>query len=209
MGRVFSTFLQGLAVTAPVVFTVYVLVASVRWLDRVMFGLVESWFGESVSTFWGLGAITALGMIYLIGLLMRLYLFRKLVGVTEKLFGRVPLVKTLYGSIRDLLQFFQQGGSRPAGKAVKVELGPHAHMIGITTSQDPDTGRVGVYLPLSYQIGGFLVYMPPHLAKGLDMDVETALKLVLTGGMGSSSSESQAEIRFTRELPVPDEKDLE
>ncbi len=189
MRRVIITWLEGLAVCVPVLFTIWVLVTSVTWLDDIMFG----WFGESVPAFWGVGAMMAMGLIYLVGLATRLYLFQKILALAEAAIGRLPLVKTLYGSVRDMLQFFRTGSGRPTGAAVRIQFDDDTHMLGITTTEDTESNRVGVYLPLSYQIGGFLVYFPRERLTPLDMDVESALKLVLTGGMGTSVSSEASE----------------
>ncbi|MFT5432461.1 MAG: putative membrane protein [Myxococcota bacterium] len=186
MRRHFGTFLQGLAVVVPVVFTIYVFYASVAWLDHAMFRLL----GDSVRQIPGLGAVLALALVYIVGLLTRVYLFQRFVRFAENLIGRVPLLKTLYGSVRDLFQFFGKGDSKPNGYAVKVQVNEDSHIIGIVTKDDPEEALVGVYLPLSYQIGGYLVYMPRERISRLPIDVETALKLVLTGGMGATTTGS-------------------
>ena len=173
--------LQGMAVIVPVGVTIWIVWAVVAFVDHVMVAL----FGDPV--FWvpGLGLVLALGIIYLVGLLTRWYLFRSAVDLAETIIGRVPLVKTLYGSVRDMLKFFGRGaGQQPTGRTVRVELAEQAHMLGITTTEDAGGDRVGVYLPLSYQIGGFLVYIERSRLRTLDMDVETALKLIMTGGLG-------------------------
>lgn len=185
MRRHFGIFLQGIAIVAPVIVTIWVVYAAAMWLDRLMRLMLGDWLPE-LPLF---GALFAFACIWLIGLLSRLYLFETLVHVAEDAIGRVPLVKTLYGSIRDLLQYFGKDAStHPKGETVRIDLTPDAHIIGITTTEDPETGRVGVYLPLSYQIGGYLVYMPREKMTRLDMNVEAALKHVLTGGMASEST---------------------
>lgn len=186
MRRHFGTFLQGLAVVVPVIFTIYVFYETVAWLD----GLMASLLGGTVLLVPGLGTILALGLIYVVGLLTRVYIFQRLVTSAEAMIGRVPLLKTLYGSVRDLMQFFGQGGNKPNGYAVKVQVTEDSHVVGIVTCEDVEEGLIGVYLPLSYQIGGYLVYMPPERVTRLEIDVETALKLALTGGIGTNSTGS-------------------
>ena len=105
-----------------------------------------------------MGLAVGIAIVYGVGLLTRLYLFRNFVSSGEKLIARLPLVKTLYSSVRDLLQFFGPSDSKPRGTPVRVKVSEDAHVLGIATVQ-ADGGRVGVYLPLSYQIGG-LVYLP-------------------------------------------------
>ena len=178
MRRQLAIFLQGLVITVPLVVTVYILYASFSWTDTA----IRHLFRDMLPTFPGLGVIFACALIWVIGALSRIYLFSVLVQTADQLLQRVPLVKTLYGSVRDLLQFFNKT-DRAAGAAVKLHLDESAHMIGITTNEDEQTGRVGVYLPLSYQIGGFLVYVPRDRVEKLPMGVEETLKMVLTGGM--------------------------
>jgi uncharacterized membrane protein len=183
MARHIGILLQGLAVMVPALFTFWVLWAMVSWLDGHMGALLKSI--PYLETFPGLGILVAFVIIYIVGLLTRLWLFRKGFGFAEKLIRRVPLIKTLYGSVRDMLQFFGGNKKKSRGEAVQVNLGEMGYMIGVSTSALADDGeRIGVYLPLSYQIGGFLIYMPRTRVTSAGMSVEEALKLVLTGGMG-------------------------
>jgi uncharacterized membrane protein len=185
MRRIFATFIQGLAVVVPVVFTFYVLYAAVRWLDVSIVSLISN----EVSTFPGMGLAVGILIIYVVGLLTRLYLFRNLVSRAEKMIERLPLVKTLYSSVRDLLQFFSQSDSTPKGTPVRVRLTEDSHVLGIATVPS-DGDRIGVYLPLSYQIGGYFVYLPPSRVSPLDLDVESTLKLIMTGGLSANVEES-------------------
>ncbi|MFT7623517.1 MAG: putative membrane protein [Myxococcota bacterium] len=188
MRRHFGIFLQGTAIIAPVIVTLYVVYASMIWLDNI----IKSWLGDYLPSFPFIGLIFAIACIWVVGLLSQMYLFGRIVGFWEEQIARVPLIKTLYGSVRDMLRFFDRDGDRPRGEAVRIDLGPEAHMLGITTNED-DGGRVGVYLPLSYQIGGFLVYFPREKLSVLDMDVETALKFIMTGGIGSEAPTGDAD----------------
>ncbi|MEC8022363.1 MAG: DUF502 domain-containing protein [Myxococcota bacterium] len=184
--RIFATFLQGLIVVIPVVFTSYVLYASMHWLDKSISDL----FSDKTSTFPGMGIVVGCTLVYFIGLATRLYLFRNLVSGTESMIERLPLVKTLYSSVRDLLQFFNPSDSKPRGTPVRVRLSEDAHMLGIATNKT-EGERVGVYFPLSYQIGGYLVYLPAERLKPLDLDVESTMKLIMTAGLSANSLESQ------------------
>ena len=186
MGRVITTFLQGLIVVVPVLFTAYVLYASVRWLDAT----IASVFASRVSTFPGMGIVAGCVIVYFVGLLTRLYLFRNLVTGAESLIERLPLVKTLYSSVRDLLQFFSPSDSKPRGTPVRIRLTDDAHTLGIATDQE-SMGRVGVYVPLSYQLGGHLVYVPRELLSPLDLDVESTMKLIMTAGLSANPEQSE------------------
>lgn len=59
-------------------------------------------------------------------------------------------------------------------------------MLGVTTGTTGPDETIGVFLPLSYQIGGFLIYLPESKISPSDLSVEETLKLILTGGVGAS-----------------------
>lgn len=164
-------YLAGLMVTVPALVTF----AAIGWLD----GLIR----ELIPLPPGIALLVFLAAIYPVGLLTKLWLFRRIVRLGEKLIDRIPLVKTLYGAVRDLLKFLGGDEKRPKGEAVRLEVGPAGHMLGVTTGAAAEGDRVGVYLPMSYQIGGFLLYVPREKLVPAGMDVEAALKLILTGGM--------------------------
>jgi uncharacterized membrane protein len=166
-------FVEGLIVVLPAALTGYLLYKADLLIRNLTGGVLPP----------GTGLPAGLVAIYGVGWLTHLCVLRTVLRAWEAFIERVPLVKTIYGSVRDLLAFLKPKEGAPAGRAVRVDLGGGAQMIGIATSED-ERG-VGVYLPMSYQIGGFLVYIPRESVAPAGMDVETALKHVLTGGMGT------------------------
>jgi uncharacterized membrane protein len=181
VARHLRIFLQGLVVIVPIVFTLYIIWAMVHWMDvNIRYLLPVA--GEIP----GMGIIVAILVIYLAGSLANLLLFQNVLEWAERMIERVPLVKTLYGSVRDMLQFFGNRGERATGEAVKVNWNADAQMIGITTGAVSSDGRIGVYFPFSYQIGGYLIYVTPEKIEPAGLSVESALKLILTGGVGAN-----------------------
>jgi uncharacterized membrane protein len=180
MARQFRIFLQGLVVTVPIALTLYVLWVTVHWMDVNIRHILP--IADELP---GMGIIVAILTIYLVGALTNVLIFQNLLENAERMIDRVPLVKTLYGSVRDMLQFFGNK-ARPAGEAVKIAISEDAHMLGITTGATGDDDRVAVYMPFSYQIGGYLVYLPKEKLEATNMNVESALKLILTGGIGAT-----------------------
>jgi uncharacterized membrane protein len=120
MGRITAIFLKGLVALLPLTVTVVVvwwlgsttertLGAGIRWM------LPEEWYVR------GMGVATGVAVIFLAGVLVNIYGVPKLIQASEKLIGRVPLVKTVYGAVRDLLGFFSQpGGERAVSKVVSM-----------------------------------------------------------------------------------------
>ena len=195
MPAFWKTLLKGVATVLPILVTLYVL----YWVGTTMeflMGWIYKFIFSSALYFPGLGLLGGIALLYAVGLLIeRGGAFQKLSDFADKQFERIPLVKTLYGGLRDLMQFFSSGKEGRLGQqVVLVTLGNGVQLIGFITGEtvDPiDTvpageGTVTVYVPLSYQIGGFTVYVPRSSTKPLDMSVQDAMKVVLTGGVGKA-----------------------
>jgi len=188
------TFLSGLATVLPAAITLYV----VWWLVRT----AESLFGGMarlvLPSGWyvpGIGFVMAVAIVFLVGAFLNAWLFGRLFRFGEHLLERIPLVKTLYTGVRDLLDFFAR--ARKGGDlqhVVSVELQPDVHVIGFVTDSDagrglPELARtaedrlVAVYLPMGYQVGGYTLYLPVGRLTRLDLSVEEAMRVVLTAGI--------------------------
>jgi uncharacterized membrane protein len=187
------TFVKGLIVVTPIILTCYVVGGAMWWLDmRLRHGL-DYVLGDSYP---GLGIAVGVGGIYVVGLLTRTWLFRMLIRMGEGVVERIPLVKSLYSAIRDLLQFL--GGSNASGRGVPAVLDLNdgaVKMLCIRTQETAQSfmpaseDRVAVYLPMSYQLGGFTLYVPREDVEQIDgMTVEQLLKLALTAGIGTGKA---------------------
>jgi uncharacterized membrane protein len=191
LGRLARTFLSGLAVVLPIVVTIAVLLWLVATAETLL-GTVVNWVlpqGTTVPR--GIGLVAALGLIFAIGVLMEAVYFRRLVRWIEEGLDRIPLVKTVYGAVRDLMSLFSKAGTRKFSKVVMVKFsGIEARLIGFVTIEDftglaidAGPGDVAVYLPMSYTIGGYTVFLPRKCLTPLDMSLEDAMRFVVTAGM--------------------------
>jgi uncharacterized membrane protein len=75
-------------------------------------------------------------------------------------------------------------------QVVEIDLGNNMRLLGFVTQQqlavpvrDDDDDLIGIYLPMSYMIGGFTIYLPRKQVKPLDISVEKAMRVTLTAGM--------------------------
>lgn len=187
-------FLAGLATLLPIALTLY----AVWWLigvsERLFGGLARALLPQG----WylpGLGVVLAVGMVFLFGAVLNAWIVARLVALGEYLLERIPLVKTLYTGLRDLLGFVSAGGQGSDLKSVvSVELQQGVHAIGFVTDKDAGTAMpelatgtddplVAVYLPLGYQIGGHTLYLPASRLTPLDLPVEEAMRVVFTAGV--------------------------
>lgn len=186
MKTIANTFLKGLVFTLPVVITfglIYWLFTSAENLLRIPLEwmLPVGWYMP------GMGVISALIIIFVHGILVQAYLINKLFVWFEYLVGRIPLVNTLYGSAKDLLTFIAGDKSHKMQKVVSITLDNNIQMIGFVTNENVDLGDqdklISIYVPLSYQIGGFLLYLPKSRCEPLDLSVKQAMQLVLTANV--------------------------
>jgi uncharacterized membrane protein len=193
IGRIFVT---GLLTVLPVVMTVYFAV----WLLRLM----EEFFGKQVD--WllpegmyrtGMGIALAILVVFGVGLLMHAYVFRRLFDFFEKVLLEIPLIRSVYGALRDLLGLFAEH-KEPALQVVAVRFGggdTAMRLLGFVTRADfadvakglGGDGDVAVYLPMSYQIGGYTVFVPRSTLSPVDMSREDAMKFILTAGLQNAS----------------------
>jgi uncharacterized membrane protein len=195
MRRVWNTFLKGLAAVLPVALTIYV----VFWIART----AESILGGPLRTllpserYWpGLGLLVAFVLVLLVGLLVDAYVVKRLIRFGESLLARIPIVKTIFGALKDFTRFLPAGGKgRDLRRVILWRMGA-AHLIGFVTEEQVSprlfgaaTGdMVAVYFPMSYQIGGYTLYLHKDELQETQLSVEEAMRLVLIGGVTSQQS---------------------
>ena len=189
--RLARTFLSGLAVVLPIVITIAVLLWLVATAEKLL-GAVLLWvLPDGVELPRGLGFLAAIGLIFAVGVLMEAVYFRRLMSWVDGLLEKIPLVKTVYSAVRDLMSLFSKAGSKKFSKVVLVKFpGTEASVVGFVTIEDfaglpvaPGAGQVAVYLPMSYTIGGYTVFLPRECLTPLDMGLEDAMRFVVTAGM--------------------------
>ncbi|MGB5697521.1 MAG: DUF502 domain-containing protein [Polyangiales bacterium] len=175
------SFAQGLLVLAPVAITVWVVWFIVTTLDR--------WLGTSIP---GLGIVIAAAGITLIGYLTGNVVGNKVVSWLEAGMQRVPIIKLLYSSLRDLFGAFV-GSKRKFDKPVAVEINEHGlKVLGFLTTErfdDPQlAGHVSVYLPESYNFAGNLIVVPRDHVHALDADGAEFMAFIMSGGVTDMSA---------------------
>ncbi|MCW5604342.1 MAG: DUF502 domain-containing protein [Burkholderiales bacterium] len=183
-------FLQGLAAVLPIAITLW----AIYWLavtaETFLGGLVQSLLPGW--RYWtGLGVLLSVLLIFAAGLMMNAWITRSLLRRAEAVMERIPVVKTIYGSLRDLASFFSREGSKNRFHQVVTVTVGQMRLIGFVTRADfsklpaglGTEETVAVYLPMSYQIGGYTVYLPKNRIEPTDLSVEAAMRIVLTGGL--------------------------
>lgn len=192
MKSVSKIFLSGLAAILPMAMTIYILYWLGSAAENRLGGIIKLLMPAEY--YWtGMGLIAGLILVFLVGLMLNALVVRNLLGWGEDWLAKVPLVKTLYGSIRDLMKFVSGSKGKQLGQVVTVKIGePDIIVLGFLTNENvgfidktlrPDL--VAVYLPLSYQIGGHTVLVPRSTVKPADLPIKDAMRFAITAGMVS------------------------
>ncbi|MCC6242606.1 MAG: DUF502 domain-containing protein [Gemmatimonadaceae bacterium] len=176
MGKLLGYFARGLVLIAPGAVTV--------WVCGVVFTRVDGWLGLPIP---GAGFIATLLLITAVGFLGSNLITRSAVGLVERLLSRLPFVRLLYGSTKDLLNAFV-GEKRRFDKPVMFTMIPEgAKLVGFVTQESLThlglADHVAVYCPHSYNFSGQLYVVPSAQVVALDVASADAMAFVVSGGV--------------------------
>lgn len=177
MRALINYFLRGVVVVAPIAVTAYVC-----WR---LFTAVDSWLGLGIP---GAGFALTIGFIVVVGFLATTFLARGALGLLERVLTRLPFVRLLYGSTKDLLNAFV-GEQRRFDRPVTVTIYPDAggEAIGFVTQSALEHlglgGRVAVYLPFSYSVAGHVLLFPADRVRPLPADSAEVMAFLVSGGV--------------------------
>jgi len=191
MNALGKLFLKGLAVVIPITLTLAILWWMATGAERLMgmvlkFTLPAGWYVP------GMGLVSGIALITLIGLLSHVLIFQKIFNLGDAIFHRLPLVKTIYTAIKDFIGYLNPDKESEMNKVVMVQLpGQSFQLMGFVTREQFDDlpftpaaeDPVAVYMPMSYQIGGYTLFLPRSSLTPLDIPFEQAMRLVLTGAV--------------------------
>lgn len=200
LGRLRTWFLAGLLITAPVALTLYVTLGIVHWVDDLVAPLIppqhrpEVYFNLPFQIP-GTGLVIVVVGLTLIGALAATLLGRFFVRLGDRVMARLPIIRSLYGALK---QMFETLLSQKSGAFRQVVLVPFptpgSWAIGFITGETmaaiqsgvPDE-LVTVFVPTSPNpTSGYILFVQRAKAVVLDMTVEDGLKLVVSGGIVSA-----------------------
>ncbi|WP_019589062.1 MULTISPECIES: DUF502 domain-containing protein [unclassified Thioalkalivibrio] len=197
MRKISRTFLTGLAAILPAMVTL----ALLWWLgstaEQVLGGLLQAVLPDLLYVP-GMGIAAGVGLVFAVGVLLQAYLVRWLFNWLEGLMQRIPVVKTIHGTVRDVTRLVSGDIHQQFGQAVLVTLpGLEARVIGFVTREDfeglPDAlggaETLAVYMPMSYQIGGYTLMLPRDRVEPLELSLEDAMRYALTAGVSARKDE--------------------
>jgi len=196
--RLRNWFFAGVVVAAPVAITIWLVWSVVVLIDtQIVPWIPKSWNPETYLSFElpGLGIITAVVALTVLGALATNFFGRRMVRWGELVLARVPLVRSIYSILKQVVETIASNDASSFKEAVLVEYpGKGLWVIGFVTSPVPDAeiagpleAVVGVFVPSSPNPAmGQLVYVTPERIRPLDMPVEKAAKLVISFGIRST-----------------------
>ena len=188
MKHLTASFAKGLLIVAPVALTIWIVYFIVDAVDSLF--NVKDWFGFH---FPGLGVLLTLVAITLVGVLASNAIGKRVFELMEAALCKIPVVKLLFGSLKDLLNAFV--GDTPTFRhPVSVKLGPSARLFGFVTSESfPDPrlkNHIAVYVPQSYAFAGNVIIVDRSAVEPLDADGAQLMAFIVSGGVASLDAAS-------------------
>lgn len=172
--------LNGLLISLPIIITAYVIFKMFTWLDSLL--PIEHRYP-------GMGILMLVAVLALLGYLGAKFINDTIKFWLEKMLDRIPLIKTIYKSITDLLGAFV-GQKKAFNQPVLVKLSDQNDLeaIGFITDEDlQELGnikeKVGVYFPMSYSFSGHLLIVPVKNIKPIDKSAVDVMKYIVSGGV--------------------------
>ncbi len=194
-----NILMKGLATVLPIGLTIYAIWWLISSAESVMHALIHL-LAPQVDYRPGMGILAGLLVLLVVGTLLNAYIVRRALSLWDDLLSRIPVVKTVYSAFRDIMRLLPSGENQKDLQSVVVYQFGNARLLGFVTRDDlPELERhadgvdlVAVYFPLSYMMGGVTLFLPKDALQALDMPVEAAMRLAITGGMASTSPTAPA-----------------
>ena len=177
MKKLFRYFVRGCLVLAPLAATLFIIYQA--------FKIIDQWLGLRIP---GLGFVITFALITLVGFLTSSVVGSGIVDMTEKFMRRLPLVKLLYSSFKDLISAFM-GQRATFNHPVTFQLSPanDIRALGFITRQSLSRlglpGHVAVYLPQSYNVAGNLLLVPAERVEAVHAPTSEIVTFLVSGGI--------------------------
>ncbi|MES3037644.1 MAG: DUF502 domain-containing protein [Bdellovibrionota bacterium] len=189
-------FLRGLFTLLPIAVTIYVLYTGILIFETLLGSILKIFIPQSAYVP-GLGFLLSILVIFLFGLILNSFIVASFLGSIEKRVLSVPLIRTVYSPLRDLMNLFSKSGPHTTMSTVLVDLAPGMQALGLVTRDwFDDLGpikefqdKVTVYIPMSYGLGGFTLLLDKNKLNRINLPAEKALSLAITGWVKASADD--------------------
>ena len=190
-------FFKGLIVVMPVTLTIYLLVVISTKVENLFADLIKEFLGPQLYIP-GLGIVLTVASIIGVGILVSNFITGSVINWGISKFEKVPFIKAIYGPLRDLMSLFAGGSEDKMKKVVMVNFDKLGfRSIGLVTRDEfsdlpegtIEKEHIAVYIPMSYMLGGFTAIVPRKDVIEVNIPVEQAIKLAITGWIKADKNE--------------------
>lgn len=184
------SFLAGFFITVPLVISVAAFVWIFQVVDGLMGPIFARWLGVEVP---GLGIITTALGVFLVGALATNVLGKRLLQQAERFLLMVPVFKTIYSPVKQLIAAFAPDNEAGFKRVALVELPHRGFVLGFITREfvvDRGAGpepMAAVYVPTNHLYLGDVLVFPRSAVSYPDLSVEEGVRVFLTGGVALAS----------------------
>jgi len=201
MKSITRIFFTGLATVLPLLATIYLLYWLTTTIESVLGGILKLFLTERFYSP-GMGIGLGVVLIFLVGLLMRSWFAQIIFSMWEGFLLRLPVIKSIYSTLQDFFKYFVRGDSDKVQQVVSVRFRDNdVRLIGFVTRDDlsrlpkglGSKDEIAVYLPMSYQIGGYTVLIPRENVQPIDISMEDAMRFAVTAGVSAVSNKGRDE----------------
>jgi uncharacterized membrane protein len=195
MGRLRNYFFAGILVTAPISITIYLSWLFINFVDRTVTPIIpEKYNPETYLPFGipGLGLIIAAVALTLVGALTAGYFGRLFVRMSERVLARMPVVRSIYGALKQIFETVLARQSDAFRQVVLIEyprrgIWAIGFLTGVTEGEVQrltEEQMLNIFLPTTPNpTSGFLLFLPREEVVFLDMSVEEGIKMVVSAGI--------------------------
>ena len=211
LARLRGWFFTGLLVTAPVLLTVYITWATIKLIDGQVNRLIPEFSSWNLGDIPGAGLVVGATLITVIGAIAAGFMGRWIIRLGESLLNRMPVVRSIYGATKQILETVISTQSDAFREVVLVEY-PRRNLwvIGFVTGVTKGEvarlvpgSNVNVFIPTTPNpTSGFLLFCPVTDIVYLNMGVEEAVKLVVSGGIVSPPDRSANNKAAAKKVPT-------
>ena len=186
-----NTFLTGLFVIVPLVVSVALLIWFFQLVDDlfspIVGGIVRA-FDPEIGHIPGTGILTGLVIILVVGFLARNVVGERILEALDRFINRIPWYRTIYSTVKQLTDAFSPENTRSFKEVVLVEFPKSGtHAIGFRTGTVEKEGRpmAVVFVPTNHLYLGDVLFIPEEEIVRLEMPVEQAVRILVSGGIAS------------------------
>jgi len=185
MKKLVNYLLQGLLYIAPLGITAYIIYGVFTLMDGLLQEYLFKFFDIKIP---GLGVLTLILFLILVGFLGRTFIAQPIKLLFTNIIDRIPLLKFIYSAFNDLFSAFvgkEKKFSKPV--LVKVNLNSDLEKLGFITEENLELlhlkDKVAVYFPHSYNFSGEMFIVPKANIKPVDINSSDVMKFIVSAGL--------------------------